>query len=117
MCRLTGLAIWGLSRVDPHVERRVQEKPAGEAGRRRALAIPTIVLGALLGLPFGDGPLHRWLEGVFAGASEALPLPHAEFALFGIDGVLILVSVAAAAVGIAVAWKLFGVELLALRKS
>ena len=33
------------------------------------------------------------------------------FALFGIDGVLILASVTVAVVGIAIAWRLFGVEL------
>ncbi len=115
MFRLIGLTFWGPSRVDPHVEPKIHESPRVMIGPLWLLAIPTIVLGAALGLPFGDGPLHHWLEGVFAGAAETLHLPHAEFALFGIDGVLILVSGAAAAIGIAVAWWLFGVELLALR--
>ena len=116
MFRLIGLTFWGESRVDPNVEPRIHESPPVMIGPLWLLAIPSIVLGALLGLPFGDGPLHHWLEGVFHGAAESLHLPHAEFALFGIDGVLILVSVAAAAVGIAVAWWLFGVELLAFRR-
>jgi NADH-quinone oxidoreductase subunit L len=115
MFRLIGMTFWGPSRVDPQVEPRIHESPPVMVGPLWLLAIPTIVLGAALGLPFGDGPINHWLEGVFAGASEALHLPHAEFALFGIDGSLILVSVAAAAAGIAVAWWLFGVELLALR--
>jgi NADH-quinone oxidoreductase subunit L len=116
MFRLIGLTFWGESRVDPHVEPRVHESPPVMTGPLWALAIPTIVLGAVLGLPFGDGPLHHWLEDVFHGASVALGQAHAEFALLGIDGVLILVSVAAAALGIAVAWLLFGVEMLALRR-
>ncbi|HEV8488624.1 MAG TPA: NADH-quinone oxidoreductase subunit L [Candidatus Limnocylindrales bacterium] len=116
MFRLIGLTFWGESRVDPHVEPRVHESPPVMTGPLWALAIPTIVLGAALGLPFGDGPLHHWLEDVFHGASVALGQAHAEFALLGIDGVLILVSVAAAALGIAVAWLLFGVEMLALRR-
>jgi len=116
MFRLIGLTFWGPSRVDPHVEPRIHESPPVMVGPLWLLAIPTIVLGAALALPFGDGPIIHWLEPIFAGAAEALHLAHAEFALFGIDGVLILVSVAAAAIGIAVAWKLFGVELLILRK-
>ena len=39
------------------------------------------------------------------------------FQLFGIDGVLILASVTVAVVGIAIAWRLFGAELLGLRLS
>jgi NADH-quinone oxidoreductase subunit L len=116
MFRLIGLTFWGESRVDPHVEPRIHESPPVMTSTLWLLAVPSIVLGAALGLPFGDGPIHHWLEDVFHGASEALGQAHAEFALFGIDGVLILVSVAAAALGIAVAWWLFGVELLALRR-
>jgi NADH-quinone oxidoreductase subunit L len=116
MFRLIGLTFWGESRVDPHVEPKIHESPPVMTGPLWLLAVPSIVLGAALALPFGDGPLHHWLEDVFHGASEALGQADAEFALFGIDGVLIIVSVAAAALGIAVAWWLFGVELLALRR-
>jgi NADH-quinone oxidoreductase subunit L len=38
------------------------------------------------------------------------------FALFGIDGGLILASVTIATLGIVLAWRLFGVELLGLRR-
>jgi NADH:ubiquinone oxidoreductase subunit 5 (subunit L)/multisubunit Na+/H+ antiporter MnhA subunit len=38
------------------------------------------------------------------------------FQLFGIDGGLILASVTIAALGIVLAWRLFGVELLVLRR-
>ncbi len=72
------------------------------------LAIPSIGLGAALGLPFGSSTLSHWLEPVF-GASETLLHPDREpFALFGIDGVLILVSVTAAAAGLVAALALFG---------
>ena len=40
----------------------------------------------------------------------------APFALFGIDGALILASVTVAALGIVLAWRLFGVELRGLRR-
>jgi NADH-quinone oxidoreductase subunit L len=73
------------------------------------LAIPSALVGMALGLPFGDSTLKHWLEPVFAGSEELLhPETHA-FELAGIDGALILVSVAAATLGLIVATWLFGV--------
>ncbi|HSW40987.1 MAG TPA: NADH-quinone oxidoreductase subunit L [Patescibacteria group bacterium] len=72
------------------------------------LAIPSAGIGMALGLPFGDSTLKHWLKPVFAESKEMLhPEPHV-FELAGIDGVLILVSVAAAALGLVVAIWLFG---------
>jgi NADH:ubiquinone oxidoreductase subunit 5 (subunit L)/multisubunit Na+/H+ antiporter MnhA subunit len=89
------------------------------------LAIPSIVLGVLLtwpGPPLGPlfgiegaGPLHTWLHGVFEPGLELLG-HHAEpYQLFGIDGILIGASVAAALAGLLGAWRLFGVEIGPLR--
>ena len=75
------------------------------------LAIPSVLLGMALGLPLGDSTIHRWLEPVFHQADEMLPLPHEPYALFGIDGVLILASVTVAAIGVALAWRFFGVDI------
>jgi NADH:ubiquinone oxidoreductase subunit 5 (subunit L)/multisubunit Na+/H+ antiporter MnhA subunit len=76
------------------------------------LAIPSILLGLLLGLPFGASLIGGWLEPVFAEGQAVLHggAEEAVFSLFGIDGSLILASVAVAAVGIVVAWRLFGAE-------
>jgi NADH:ubiquinone oxidoreductase subunit 5 (subunit L)/multisubunit Na+/H+ antiporter MnhA subunit len=81
------------------------------------LAIPSALLGLWLGLPLGDSTLHHWLEPVFGEATEVLHHEEAAYALFGIDGALIIASVGIAAVGIAIAWRLFGVELPGLRRA
>ena len=72
------------------------------------LAIPSALIGMALGLPFGSSTLKGWLEPVFAESEELLHPETHPFALAGIDGALILVSVAAATVGLVVAIWLFG---------
>jgi NADH-quinone oxidoreductase subunit L len=73
------------------------------------LAVPSLGLGMAIGLPLGDSTLKHWLEPVF-GASEKLLHPDKQpYELLGIDGVLILVSVTAAAVGLMAGIALFGV--------
>jgi NADH-quinone oxidoreductase subunit L len=72
------------------------------------LAIPSALLGLALGLPFGDSTLKHWLEPVFEESEEMLHGEVKPFELFGIDGVLILISVAAASFGLVIAIWLFG---------
>jgi NADH-quinone oxidoreductase subunit L len=72
------------------------------------LAIPSALIGMALGLPFGSSTLKGWLEPVFVRSEELLHPEKAPFELAGIDGALILVSVAAATVGLAVGIWLFG---------
>jgi NADH:ubiquinone oxidoreductase subunit 5 (subunit L)/multisubunit Na+/H+ antiporter MnhA subunit len=72
------------------------------------LAIPSVLLGLVLGLPFGDSLITRWLHPVFAGAETTLGQSTEPFALFGIDGALILVSVAVATIGLVIGIALFG---------
>jgi NADH-quinone oxidoreductase subunit L len=110
MFRLIGLTFWGKSRVDPAVEPKIHESPRTMTVPLILLAIPTVVLGALLALPLGDGVLKHWLEPIFAGTIERMGGEH-PFALFGIDGALILASVLVAVLGVLAAWRLFGVEL------
>jgi NADH-quinone oxidoreductase subunit L len=69
----------------------------------------------VLGLPFGAGLINQWLEPVFHGADEVLGHADVSFQLFGIDGALLIASVTVAAIGIAIAWRLFGVEIGRLR--
>ena len=59
--------------------------------------------------------LAGWLEPVFERAHELLGREEAAFALGGIDGVLLLVSIVVALLGMAAAWWLFGVELRPFR--
>jgi NADH-quinone oxidoreductase subunit L len=72
------------------------------------LAIPSALIGMALGLPFGSSTLKGWLEPVFVRSEELLHPEKAPFELAGIDGALILVSVAAATVGLVVGIWLFG---------
>ncbi len=115
MFRLMGLTFWGKSRVDPAVEPTIHESPPAMTGPLILLAIPTIFLGLILGLPLGDSLINQWLEPVFA-ATIAASGETENFTLFGIDGALILASVTIAVIGVIVAWRLFGVEIGALRR-
>jgi NADH-quinone oxidoreductase subunit L len=125
MFRLIGLTFWGESRVDPEVEPKIHESPAVMTIPLWLLAIPSVALGALLAWPgppigpllgvTGVGTLTGWLEPVFEHGLELLGHHEAEFALGGIDGVLIAASVAVALIGTLAAWRLFGVHLGPIR--
>jgi NADH-quinone oxidoreductase subunit L len=115
MFRLMGLTFWGESRVDPSVEPKVHESPPVMTWPLIILAIPSIFLGMVLGLPFGAGLINQWLEPVFHESVELLGHHEEAFQLFGIDGVLVLASVAVAVVGVTFAWWLFGVEIGGIR--
>jgi NADH-quinone oxidoreductase subunit L len=129
MFRLIGLTFWGKSRVDPAVEPKIHESPRVMTVPLWLLAIPSLVLGAILswpGPPLGPllgiqakGLLAGWLEPIFAPAVARFghPVETETFAIFGIDGALILVSVAVAVLGVAIAWRLFGVEIGSLHRS
>ncbi len=111
MFRLIGLTFWGASRVDPAVEPEIHESGRAMTVPLILLAIPTVLVGLFLGLPFGASRLQSWLEPVFAPAVSAAGRTEQPFALFGLDGVLILASVTIAAIGIVLAWRFFGVDL------
>ncbi len=95
MFRLMGLTFWGKSRVDPEVEPHIHESPRSMTIPLIILAIPSIFLGIALGLPFGAGLIDQWLDPVFHEAIELAARPEVTFQLFGLDGALILSSVAA----------------------
>jgi NADH-quinone oxidoreductase subunit L len=115
MFRLMGLTFWGAFRGPKEVWDRVHESPRVMTVPLILLAIPSVLLGMALGLPFGASTITGWLEPVFAEGQELLGHEEAAFSLAGIDGALIIASVAVAAVGIAGAWRLFGAELGAIR--
>jgi NADH-quinone oxidoreductase subunit L len=126
MFRLIGLTFWGESRVDKAVEPKVHESPAVMTVPLWLLAIPSVFLGLVLSWPGpplgplfgqnGPGLLTQWLEPVYADGLAILGRSEEPFAIFGIDGGLILVSVAVAVIGMLAAWRLFGVELGSLRR-
>ncbi|MDO8484258.1 MAG: proton-conducting transporter membrane subunit, partial [Candidatus Limnocylindrales bacterium] len=113
--RLMGLTFWGAFRGPKAIWDKVHESPPVMTVPLILLAIPSVLLGMALGLPFGASLIGGWLEPVFAEGRELLGHEEAAFSLAGIDGALILASVTVAAVGIAIAWRLFGAELGAIR--
>jgi NADH-quinone oxidoreductase subunit L len=115
MFRLMGLTFWGAFRGPKEIWDRIHESAAVMTVPLILLAIPSALLGMALGLPFGANLIGGWLEPVFAEGSELLGHEEAAFNLAGIDGMLILASVTVAAIGIAIAWRLFGAELAGLR--
>jgi NADH-quinone oxidoreductase subunit L len=108
MFRLMGKTFYGDSHVDPAVEPHVHESPPSMTVPLIILAILSVVVGAYLGLPLGDSTIHHWLEPVFHPALETMGVHAEPYELFGIDGGLILVSVAVATIGMVAAWRLFG---------
>ncbi len=116
MFRLMGLTFWGKSRVDPHVEPKIHESPAVMVGPLVLLAIPSVLLGLFIGFPPESGLLHGWLKPIFEETLVRSGSHEAAYALLGIDGALVLGSVTVAAVGILIAWRLFGVELPFFRR-
>jgi NADH-quinone oxidoreductase subunit L len=115
MFRLMGLTFWGKSRVDPSIEPKIHESPPIMTWPLIVLAIASATLGIILGLPLGASLIHSWLEPVFAESVETLSQTEAAYSLFGIDGALIAGSVAVAAIGVAIGWRLFGVEIGPIR--
>ena len=109
MWRLMGKTFYGTSRVDPHVEPKIHESPKTMTVPLILLAIPSIGIGLALGWPLGDSTIKHWLEPVFHEAEVTLGRTLPKVQLFGIDGVLIIIAVSVAALGLAFAAYLFGV--------
>jgi NADH-quinone oxidoreductase subunit L len=114
MFRLIGLTFWGESRVDPAVEPHIHESPRSMTVPLVLLAIPSVLLGMVVGLPPENGLLAGWLRPVFE-ETVSLSGRRESYTFLGLDGALLLGSVTIAVIGVAIAWRLFGVELLALR--
>jgi NADH-quinone oxidoreductase subunit L len=115
MFRLMGLTFWGDYRGPKELWNRIHESPPVMTIPLVLLAIPSVFLGIVLGLPLGNSLISQWLEPVFIEAEELLALPHADYQLFGVDGMLIFASVTVASVGVAIAWRFFGVDIGPMR--
>jgi NADH-quinone oxidoreductase subunit L len=116
MFRLMGMTFWGPSHVDPEIEPKIHESPPSMTGPLILLAIPSIFIGLVLGLPFGASRIQEWLEPVFARSTQIMARTETPVELLGIDGALILLSVAVATIGMILAWRYFGVDLGFLRR-
>ena len=116
MFRLMGMTFWGAFRGPKAIWDKIHESPAVMTMPLILLAVPSLLLGLYLGLPLGDSRITRWLGPVFADGLQVL---HGgadpSYRLFGIDGVLILASVTISVIGLAIAWRLFGVDIGRIR--
>ena len=79
MFRLVGLTFWGDFRGPKELWDKIHESPRIMTIPLILLAIPSIFLGLLLGLPFGDSRIHQWLAPVFdEGVHTIEELRHVE---------------------------------------
>jgi NADH-quinone oxidoreductase subunit L len=107
MFRLYLLCFRGESRLTHEAEHHLHESPAIMIAPLVVLAVLSVV-GGWVGLPFQSGghALERWLEPVFADAPAGAAAAHHLSA--GAEWALIVVSVAVAAFGIAMGFRLYG---------
>jgi NADH-quinone oxidoreductase subunit L len=108
MFRLMGKTFYGESHVDPQVEPNIHESPWTMTLPLIILAVPSILMGLALGWPPEGGLIHQWLEPVFSGAQQTLGLTEGSFQIAGIDGALLLIGAAAAALGVVFGIWFFG---------
>jgi NADH-quinone oxidoreductase subunit L len=119
MFRLMGKTFYGESHVDPHVEPKIHESPKSMTVPLILLAIPSALLGLILGggLLLGQqSVIAGWLEPVFHHATDTLGIHHEPFNIAGIDGVLLLVGAAAGALGVGMGIIFFGLFGLSERR-
>ena len=119
MFRLMGMTFWGVFRGPKEVWDRIHESAPVMTVPLILLAIPSVFLGMYLGLPLGASRITEWLAPVFeegeAVLHAATGTEEPAYALFGIDGVLIIASVTIASIGVVLAWRLFGVGIGRIR--
>jgi NADH-quinone oxidoreductase subunit L len=112
--RMVFMTFAGSWRGPQEAWKHVHESASSMVAPLIILAVPTALVGLLLGIPPEGGLIHSWLGPVFAGAEEAHAgvLPgsivaggHAGFELFGLGGLLLLVGATAGILGISLAWQ------------
>jgi NADH-quinone oxidoreductase subunit L len=105
--RLIFMTFFGESRMDPEVEKHVHKSPWSMVGPLSVLAV-LAAIGGFLGFPPEGGVFHRYLEPVFEPANHMLGIEH--HALGAVDYILMVVSVAVALAGIALAYLFYMVK-------
>jgi NADH-quinone oxidoreductase subunit L len=111
MWRLMGKTFYGESRVDPAVAPKVHESAWQMTLPLILLAIPSVLLGLVLGggtFTGGQSLITTWLAPVFEQADKIMGREAATFQIAGIDGALVVISVAAALAGLISGLYLFG---------
>ncbi|HSL96243.1 MAG TPA: NADH-quinone oxidoreductase subunit L [Thermoleophilia bacterium] len=101
MFRLIFLTFWGENRSSAEVQAHIHESPAVMTVPLVLLAIPSALLGGLVGWPPEAGWVHTFLEPVF------FDLHHEDFVWVGEGGGLMLISILVVLAGLAVAWYMY----------
>jgi NADH-quinone oxidoreductase subunit L len=110
--RMIFMTFWGEWRGQREAWNHVHESAATMVAPLAILAVPTVLVGLLLGIPPEGGLIHTWLGGVFEESEHAGILAgsiaageHHGFELFGIGGLLLLLGAGVAVIGIWVAYR------------
>jgi NADH-quinone oxidoreductase subunit L len=115
--RMIFMTFWGDWRGPRAIWDHVHESAPTMVAPLVILAVPTVVLGLVLGIPPEGGLIHQWLEPVFGEVADigALPgsiLAHAHdtgeghhFELFGLGGLLLVVGGLVAIMGVVLAYR------------
>src|SRR5688572_5121731 len=117
--RMMFMTFWCQWRGPPSLWDHVHESAMTMVAPLIILAVPTTLIGLLLGIPPEGGQIHVWLEEVFHTAEEAhagvqpgsildealaTGEPHG-FELFGLGGLLLLIGTAVAVFGVWLAYR------------
>lgn len=103
--RLVFMTFWDKDRTDPEVGKHIHESPKSMIIPLSILAVLSVGAGLLMGFPPEGGWIHNFLGPVFAPANQILQVEHHAFG--ALDVVLMIVSVAVALAGIALAYLFY----------
>ena len=109
--RMIYMTFHGTWRGVAEVWHHVHESAATMVVPLQILAVPTILVGLLLGLPPESGLIHQWLNPVFEHSEQAgivagsLAASRGGFSPLGVGGLLLLVGAGVGAAGIWLAYR------------
>ena len=114
--RMIFMTFWGRWRGPRETWRHIHESAGTMVAPLLILAVPTALIGLVLGLPPEGGLIHGWLEEIFHHAEELgagiLPGSIAAsgehgFQLIGVGGTLLLLGAATAVIGVGLAYRVY----------
>jgi NADH-quinone oxidoreductase subunit L len=118
--RMIFMTFWGEWRGPRAVWDHIHESAPTMVAPLVILAVPTILLGLILGIPPEEGIIHDWLDPIFhdvayVGVQPGSYLSHYvesgeehHFELFGLGGLLLLIGAAVAIGGTYLAYRWYG---------
>jgi NADH-quinone oxidoreductase subunit L len=115
--RMMFMTFWGEWRGPKAAWEHIHESAGTMVAPLVILAVPTVVIGLLLGIPPEGGLIHQWLEPIFGEVADVGALPgsitaHAHelgeahhFELLGLGGLLLVVGALIAIMGVVLAYR------------